>query len=169
MPPSPSRRFAEPLSRYGESAIFNTDRGSHSTGSAFTGRLNEAADAASLDGRRRCMDDIAIERLCGSLKSRRSTSTNPPMASRSSGSPASGSPSATEDARRGSPRPGGKRSGRRSASSAEAAVLHRPRDGGCRLINHGVHLRTDPKPSNEPGPPHPLFRFLSTSLPRDSP
>lgn len=58
----------EALLRHGKPAIFNTDQGSQFTGSAFTGRLQEAAVAISMDGRGRCMDNVFIERLWRSLK-----------------------------------------------------------------------------------------------------
>ena len=58
----------EALLRHGKPAIFNTDQGSQFTSSAFTGRLEEAAVAISMDGRGRCMDNVFIERLWRSLK-----------------------------------------------------------------------------------------------------
>jgi putative transposase len=56
------------LSRYGRPEIFNTDQGSQFTSLAFTGALNDAEVAISMDGRSRCMDNIFIERLWRSLK-----------------------------------------------------------------------------------------------------
>jgi len=58
----------EALARYGRPEIFNTDQGSQFTSHAFTGTLNEAGVAISMDGRGRCMDNIFIERLWRSLK-----------------------------------------------------------------------------------------------------
>ena len=48
--------------------IFNTDQGSQFTSEAFTGRLEAAGVRVSMDGRRRFMDNILIERLWRSLK-----------------------------------------------------------------------------------------------------
>ncbi len=52
----------------GQPAIFNTDQGSQFTSQAFTGRLEEAGVAISMDGRGRCFDNIFIERLWRSVK-----------------------------------------------------------------------------------------------------
>ena len=48
--------------------IFNTDQGSQFTSDAFTGRLEDAGVAISMDGRGRCFDNIFIERLWRSVK-----------------------------------------------------------------------------------------------------
>ncbi len=58
----------EAFERHGRPAIFNTDRGSQFTSAEFTGRLQAAGVAISMDGRGRCMDNIFIERLWRSLK-----------------------------------------------------------------------------------------------------
>ena len=49
--------------------IFNTDQGSQFTSEAFTGRREAAGVRVSMDGRRRLMDNLFIERLWRSLKS----------------------------------------------------------------------------------------------------
>ena len=64
------------LDRYGSPEIFNTDQGSQFTSLDFTGALKDAGVAISMDGRGRCMDNLAsrpslrdvIERLWRSLK-----------------------------------------------------------------------------------------------------
>lgn len=48
--------------------IFNTDQGCQFTSEAFTGRLEDAGVAISMDGRGRCFDNIFIERLWRSVK-----------------------------------------------------------------------------------------------------
>src|SRR5450631_1752902 len=48
--------------------IFNTDQGAQFTSAAFTGRLQAAGIAISMDGRGRFMDNIFIERLWRSIK-----------------------------------------------------------------------------------------------------
>ncbi|MDB5033109.1 MAG: integrase, catalytic region [Chlorobi bacterium] len=48
--------------------IFNTDQGSQYTSAVFTGRLEQAGIAISMDGRGRCHDNIFIERLWRSVK-----------------------------------------------------------------------------------------------------
>lgn len=58
----------EALQMYGTPKIFNTDQGAQFTSLAFTGVLREAGVRISMDGRRRCMDNIFIERLWRSLK-----------------------------------------------------------------------------------------------------
>jgi putative transposase len=58
----------EALLRYGKPKIFNTDQGSQFTSAAFTGKLEAAAIAISMDGRGRFMDNIFIERLWRSIK-----------------------------------------------------------------------------------------------------
>src|SRR4051812_49681662 len=47
----------------GRPEIFNTDQGSQFTARAFTGRLEEAGVAVSMDGRGRALDNVFIERL----------------------------------------------------------------------------------------------------------
>jgi putative transposase len=58
----------EALARYGRPEIFNTDQGSQFTSRDFTGVLEEAQIAISMDGRGRCLDNVFIERLWRSLK-----------------------------------------------------------------------------------------------------
>jgi putative transposase len=58
----------EALVRYGRPKIFNTDQGSQFTSAAFTGKLEAAGVAISMDGRGRFMDNIFIERLWRSIK-----------------------------------------------------------------------------------------------------
>jgi putative transposase len=58
----------EALARYGNPMIFNTDQGSQFTSTAFTGVLERAGIAISMDGRGRWMDNVFIERLWRSLK-----------------------------------------------------------------------------------------------------
>ena len=58
----------EALARYGKPAIFNTDQGAQFTSAAFTGKLEAAGVAISMDGRGRFMDNIFIERLWRSIK-----------------------------------------------------------------------------------------------------
>ena len=58
----------EALRRYGKPKIFNTDQGAQFTSAAFTGKLEAAGIAISMDGRGRFMDNIFIERLWRSIK-----------------------------------------------------------------------------------------------------
>jgi putative transposase len=58
----------EALLQHGKPKIFNTDQGSQFTSAAFTGRLEAASVAISMDGRGRFMDNIFIERLWRSIK-----------------------------------------------------------------------------------------------------
>ena len=58
----------EALRRYGKPRIFNTDQGAQFTSAAFTGKLEAAGIAISMDGRGRFMDNIFIERLWRSIK-----------------------------------------------------------------------------------------------------
>ena len=48
--------------------IFNSDQGSQFTSERFTGELLKRGITISMDGRRRCFDNIFIERLWRSLK-----------------------------------------------------------------------------------------------------
>jgi putative transposase len=57
----------EALSR-GRPAVFNTDQGVQFTAQAWTGRLEEAGVAVSMDGRGRCLDNVFVERLWRSVK-----------------------------------------------------------------------------------------------------
>src|SRR6266852_4983181 len=52
----------EALARHGAPKIFNTDQGAQFTSAAYTGRLEAAGIAISMDGRGRFMDNIFIER-----------------------------------------------------------------------------------------------------------
>src|SRR6202451_3739643 len=58
----------EALARHGAPKIFNTDQGTQFTSAAFTGRLEAAGIAISMDGCGRFMDNIFIERLWRSIK-----------------------------------------------------------------------------------------------------
>jgi putative transposase len=57
----------EALSR-GQPEVFNTDQGVQFTASAFTGRLESAGVAVSMDGRGRALDNVFVERLWRSVK-----------------------------------------------------------------------------------------------------
>jgi putative transposase len=48
--------------------IFNTDQGSQFTSREFTGRLESAAVAISMDGRGRALDNVFVERLWWTVK-----------------------------------------------------------------------------------------------------
>jgi putative transposase len=52
----------------GKPDIFNSDQGVQFTSKAFTGRLEEAGVAISIDGRGRVFDNIFVERLWRSVK-----------------------------------------------------------------------------------------------------
>ena len=52
----------------GKPEIFNTDQGSQYTAAAFTGRLEQAGVAISMDGRGRALDNVFIERLWRTVK-----------------------------------------------------------------------------------------------------
>jgi putative transposase len=58
----------EAASEGGKPEIFNTDQGVQFTARAFTGRLESAGVAVSMDGRGRALDDVFVERLWRSLK-----------------------------------------------------------------------------------------------------
>jgi putative transposase len=58
----------EALLRHGKPKIFNTDQGAQFTSATFTGKLEAAGIAISMDGRGRFMDNIFIERLWRSIK-----------------------------------------------------------------------------------------------------
>jgi putative transposase len=58
----------EALLQHGKPKIFNTDQGAQFTSAAFTGKLEAAGVAISMDGRGRFMDNIFIERLWRSIK-----------------------------------------------------------------------------------------------------
>jgi putative transposase len=59
--------LAEALSQ-GTPEIFNTDQGAQYTALAFTGRLEAAGVAVSMDGRGRWMDNAFVERLWRTVK-----------------------------------------------------------------------------------------------------
>jgi putative transposase len=52
----------------GKPEVFNTDQGVQFTASAFTGRLEAAGVAVSMDGRGRALDNVFVERLWRSVK-----------------------------------------------------------------------------------------------------
>ena len=56
------------LDRFGRPDIFNTDQGSQFTSNDYTGRLQHAGVAISMDGRGRALDNVFVERLWRSLK-----------------------------------------------------------------------------------------------------
>ena len=58
----------EALAKYGKPEIFNTDQGSQFTSEDFTDVLIDAGIRISMDGKRRWMDNVFIERLWRSLK-----------------------------------------------------------------------------------------------------
>jgi putative transposase len=57
----------EALSR-GKPEVFNTDQGVQFTAAAWTGRLQSAGVAVSMDGRGRCLDNVFVERLWRTVK-----------------------------------------------------------------------------------------------------
>ena len=52
----------------GRPQVFNTDQGVQFTAAAFTGRLESAGVAVSMDGRGRCLDNVFVERLWRAVK-----------------------------------------------------------------------------------------------------
>jgi putative transposase len=54
--------------RSGKPEVFNTDQGVQFTAAAFTGRLERAGVAVSMDGRGRALDNVFVERLWRSVK-----------------------------------------------------------------------------------------------------
>jgi putative transposase len=54
--------------RGGRPEVFNTDQGVQFTAAAFTGRLEAAGVAVSMDGRGRALDNVFVERLWRSVK-----------------------------------------------------------------------------------------------------
>jgi putative transposase len=54
--------------RSGTPEVFNTDQGVQFTAEAFTGRLEGARVAVSMDGRGRALDNVFVERLWRSVK-----------------------------------------------------------------------------------------------------
>jgi len=57
----------EALSR-GRPQVFNTDQGVQFTAQAWTGRLESAGVAVSMDGKGRCLDTVFVERLWRTVK-----------------------------------------------------------------------------------------------------
>jgi len=58
----------ETIEEYGEPAIFNTDQGAHFTSNVFTCVLLNHGIQISMDGRKRCLDNIYIERFWRTVK-----------------------------------------------------------------------------------------------------
>ncbi len=58
----------EALGRWPAPEIFNTDQGSQFTSEVFTGRLEAAGIAISMDGRGRALDNVFVERLWRTVK-----------------------------------------------------------------------------------------------------
>jgi putative transposase len=54
--------------RTGQPEVFNTDQGVQFTAQAWTGRLESAGVAVSMDGKGRCLDNVFVERLWRSVK-----------------------------------------------------------------------------------------------------
>ena len=54
--------------RRGRPEVFNTDQGVQFTAQAWTGRLEAAGVAVSMDGRGRCLDNVFVERLWRTVK-----------------------------------------------------------------------------------------------------
>lgn len=54
--------------RGGRPEVFNTDQGVQFTAEAFTGRLESAGVAVSMDGRGRALDNVFVERLWRTVK-----------------------------------------------------------------------------------------------------
>ncbi len=54
--------------RRGRPEVFNTDQGVPFTATAWTGRLESAGVAVSMDGKGRCLDNMFVERLWRSVK-----------------------------------------------------------------------------------------------------
>jgi putative transposase len=52
----------------GTPEVFNTDQGVQFTAGVWTGRLERAGVAVSMDGRGRCLDNVFVERLWRSVK-----------------------------------------------------------------------------------------------------
>ena len=52
----------------GTPEVFNTDQGVQFTAGAWTGRLERAGVAVSMDGRGRCLDNVFVERLWRTVK-----------------------------------------------------------------------------------------------------
>jgi putative transposase len=61
-------RALEEALQHGKPEIFNSDQGSQFTSNDFTGVLEQAGVAISMDGKGRCIDNVFVERLWRSLK-----------------------------------------------------------------------------------------------------
>jgi transposase InsO family protein len=68
------RALDEALARWGRPEIFNTDQGVQFTSEQFTGALKIHGIQISMDGKGRCLDNVFVERLWRSLKTRRCSS-----------------------------------------------------------------------------------------------
>ena len=62
------REMLEEALRLGKPEVFNTDQGVQFTAAAFTGCLEGAGVAVSMDGRGRALDNVFVERLWRSVK-----------------------------------------------------------------------------------------------------
>src|SRR3982750_1561138 len=62
--------------RGGRPEVFNTDQGVQFTAAAFTGRLESAGGAVSMDGRGRALDNVFVERLWRSVKKEPTTTSH---------------------------------------------------------------------------------------------
>lgn len=62
------KALKEAMDNYGIPAVFNTDQGSQFTSEAFTKVLEDAGVEISMDGVKRALDNIYVERLWRSLK-----------------------------------------------------------------------------------------------------
>jgi putative transposase len=62
--------------RSGKPEVFNTDQGVQFTAVAFTGRLESAGVAVSMDGRGRALDNVFVERLWRTVKTEPTTTRN---------------------------------------------------------------------------------------------
>ena len=60
--------LSEALARFGKPGIFNTDQGAQFTSVEFTQMLRDHGIEISMDGRRRCHDNIFVERLWWTVK-----------------------------------------------------------------------------------------------------
>jgi putative transposase len=54
--------------RWGKPEVFNSDQGVQFTAAAWTGQLESAGVAVSMDGRGRCLDNVFVERLWRTVK-----------------------------------------------------------------------------------------------------
>ena len=63
-----SQEMREEALGRGTPEVFNTDQGVQFTAGAWTGRLESAGVAVSMDGQGRCLDNVFVERLWRSVK-----------------------------------------------------------------------------------------------------